>query len=476
MRKCQLRTALIALAFGLLCNAGASVAEAKITVVAAPGASAMDIITAPTQPVVYGGTAGIDKVTGVDTGAGTWDTCATPPGGSPLFAGNKSAIKANGVLSIQFQSDSKDGYPVLSYTPAGGSATALNPTGQVGTSTAHGNTTVYSVPWNTICTILRSTGNNGLTWPANSDACIVNGGAATLTFQLGISATLGSATPELDSTPISITVSNDIGQANSADGSQSTVGTCDTEPKGLCEFEIAPGDQKVVIKPYNARQSFPAYTPLIITNLRVLWTDGQDTFANITSASASKDVAVSSTGPDQFDVNPTRIEGFENDKFYSFKVASVDAAGNTGYYTESSQAADYNCTGHRPDCHSAQPGEVVGILSDNSCFVATAAFGSPMAPQVETFRQFRNRFLVPTKWGVKFVKFYYAHSPKYAYMIAQNETFRAVARGALWPLLALVWMALKFGGWAALTLIAIIIAAIVAAPVVVLRRNRSTRA
>ena len=97
-----------------------------------------------------------------------------------------------------------------------------------------------------------------------------------------------------------------------------------------------------------------------------------------------------------------------------------------------------------------------------------------MAPQVDTFRQFRNRFLLNHSWGKTFVRFYYEHSPKYANVIAHNETLRFFARLALWPVLAFVSLALHFGLINAL----ILILAALALPTAfyVLRQKRGVRA
>lgn len=69
------------------------------------------------------------------------------------------------------------------------------------------------------------------------------------------------------------------------------------------------------------------------------------------------------------------------------------------------------------------------------CFIATAAFGSPMAGQVEILRQFRDRYLLTNAWGKKFVAWYYRNGPEAASYIKDKPLVRAAVRGALYPLI-----------------------------------------
>jgi hypothetical protein len=98
-----------------------------------------------------------------------------------------------------------------------------------------------------------------------------------------------------------------------------------------------------------------------------------------------------------------------------------------------------------PAVTCAQPSEVIGMLSDKSCFISTAAYGSDMADQVQLLRQFRNEFLLTNSFGKSLVKLYYQFSPAVAQFIENSEFFKAMTRGLLYPFVGMAWLAVNFG-------------------------------
>ncbi len=68
-----------------------------------------------------------------------------------------------------------------------------------------------------------------------------------------------------------------------------------------------------------------------------------------------------------------------------------------------------------------------------TCFIATAAYGSPLAERVDTLRRFRDLWLIKSSFGSAFVEFYYQHSPVLAKSISQSTTARAITRTLLYP-------------------------------------------
>ncbi|MFQ5466458.1 MAG: CFI-box-CTERM domain-containing protein, partial [Thermodesulfobacteriota bacterium] len=68
-------------------------------------------------------------------------------------------------------------------------------------------------------------------------------------------------------------------------------------------------------------------------------------------------------------------------------------------------------------------------------FIATASFGTPLAPQVRLLSEFRDEYLLTNGPGRWFVRMYYTYSPPLADYIRERETLKAVIRVGLLPLI-----------------------------------------
>jgi len=68
------------------------------------------------------------------------------------------------------------------------------------------------------------------------------------------------------------------------------------------------------------------------------------------------------------------------------------------------------------------------VEQDNGCFVATAAYGTDTAEQIDILREFRDTVLLPNSLGAGFVSLYYRVSPGIADSISKYELLRAVVR------------------------------------------------
>ena len=68
-----------------------------------------------------------------------------------------------------------------------------------------------------------------------------------------------------------------------------------------------------------------------------------------------------------------------------------------------------------------------------TCFIATAAYGTPMADEVQVLRDFRDRYLVTTLPGRFVAELYYSASPPLAEFITQRPGLKPLVRIGLLP-------------------------------------------
>jgi hypothetical protein len=75
------------------------------------------------------------------------------------------------------------------------------------------------------------------------------------------------------------------------------------------------------------------------------------------------------------------------------------------------------------------------------CFIATAAYGTPLHEDIDVLRDFRDEYLMPNPVGRAFVKIYYSTSPPLAEVIRDNAGLRtAVREGLVKPLVHITKM------------------------------------
>lgn len=78
--------------------------------------------------------------------------------------------------------------------------------------------------------------------------------------------------------------------------------------------------------------------------------------------------------------------------------------------------------------------KTVTVGQKSGCFIATAAFSTPLAPEIEVLRQFRDERLLADPLGRAFVKGYYTVSPPIAQAVSLSETLKWAVRGLIAPL------------------------------------------
>lgn len=97
------------------------------------------------------------------------------------------------------------------------------------------------------------------------------------------------------------------------------------------------------------------------------------------------------------------------------------------------------------DCHSEGGFAVAEIETSEiyfttvpPCFVATAAYGTPLDPHISVLRRFRDRYLLTNDPGRALVGAYDTLGPHAAAWIAEDEGRRSAARSVLGPIIDLV--------------------------------------
>jgi len=118
---------------------------------------------------------------------------------------------------------------------------------------------------------------------------------------------------------------------------------------------------------------------------------------------------------------------------YNYRVSAYDAVPNHSAWTTSISAT----TPPAPVGDTPPGGDGGGDRSGGRCFIATAAYGSPMATDVRYVRAFRDQYLLPNKLGRWFVERYYRLSPPLADELRAHDDWRPIVRFALAPLVAL---------------------------------------
>ncbi len=89
-------------------------------------------------------------------------------------------------------------------------------------------------------------------------------------------------------------------------------------------------------------------------------------------------------------------------------------------------------------------GNQLVFKTNDACFIATAAFGSPLAPHISVLSEFRNTYLKTSDLGRKFVYAYYHYSPPLADFISQSPLMRFVVRLLLLPLVGFSYFMVNF--------------------------------
>jgi len=114
------------------------------------------------------------------------------------------------------------------------------------------------------------------------------------------------------------------------------------------------------------------------------------------------------------------VGGYQTGDTVFYTVSATDGAGN--------KASRFLAV-------DIQSGGSSGGGGGGGCFIATAAYGSALGPEVDIFRSYRDHYLVQRSWGRVLIKTYYSLSPAPARIIAYQPLLKSVSRMLLAPIL-----------------------------------------
>ncbi|MEQ1875223.1 MAG: CFI-box-CTERM domain-containing protein [Bdellovibrionia bacterium] len=295
---------------------------------------------------------------------------------------------------------------------------------KVGASQVAANTAIsLSARWDEICAATQGT------------ACTDH----STTIQIGVSDSQVSTTLlSAETASATLTVGGTTAPATS---------TCDGVAKGMCGFTLFRGDNKAFIDQLDDNGNIPR-TDYVLTlkKARFYFFKAPEGATDCSAATYSnqsdqfREISINAEGESSF-LDSDIIPDLENGRVHCIVGASVDEAGNLGYWT--------------PTVVPITPAEVIGYFTEeNNCFIATAAYGSIMDPHVQVFRDFRDRVLSKFKPGQQFIRYYYQNAYHWARLIRKNEAAQYVARLGLWPLWLFAKLSLMFSWQMALFLFA----------------------
>lgn len=231
----------------------------------------------------------------------------------------------------------------------------------------------------------------------------------------------------------------------------------DQSSTGLCYYEMFPGDKKAYITNLINGWKTSAIDPdtsLAYSNLIMYYVEKPASATSLATLSSIKNnsskVSINILTDKEGDpLGSYKVTGLENSttetiRTYCFLPAIQDVTGNIIYFLDIQKLmSTKQLSTKEMDKLCASPSEVVGVLSDKDCFIATVAFGTRNHPYLDILREFRNKFLHPYSWGKRFIKYYYANGPAWAKEIGDRNWAKHFVKISLLPVVGFAYLVLN---------------------------------
>lgn len=107
------------------------------------------------------------------------------------------------------------------------------------------------------------------------------------------------------------------------------------------------------------------------------------------------------------------------------------------------------------------------------CFIATAAYGTPMTEEIQILRKFRDQCLLTNPLGQAFVDLYYTISPPIGDFITGHPSLKPIVRAGLMPVVALSAVAVNITPVQKMVIVGLLGLVSMAPTVLAIRRRRT---
>jgi len=145
-----------------------------------------------------------------------------------------------------------------------------------------------------------------------------------------------------------------------------------------------------------------------------------------------------------------QFDGLQNGTPYIFRGATVDSSGLVSYIMDANFCVDGDRSPNASEqCakYSITPSEVAGLITESSCFITSATYGSPQASQVTLFRKFRAKYLWTNAFGRIISNIYNNYGPIGAKWIYHNPSSKKFVRAGLYPFYGFAFLSVHHGFW-----------------------------